>query len=177
MNTPATNWYTTLDFKITFYWHSNFPFLLNAAWLSFLLVKNIQLWNSDYKRLLNEPYVDEVTLTMQNLPLKCYQPLELFTQLKKGFRSLNAENFKPVGQRAVKLWEWFDVGLARTQAECPCTHFNCGMAEAADFFLRPPTLTASNFASLWPKDPILNVLKDLNPSLKRINIFRGLQDF
>ena len=42
----------------------------------FLLLK-IQLWNSDYKRLLNKPYVNEVTLIRQNPPLKCYQLLEL----------------------------------------------------------------------------------------------------
>ena len=35
------------------------------------------------------------------------------------------------------------------------------MAEAADFFLRTPTLTASNFAALWPTDPKFLVLKDL----------------
>ena len=36
-----------------------------------------------------------------------------------------------------------------------------GMAEAADFFLRTPTLTASNFAALWPTDPKFLALKDL----------------
>ena len=39
---------------------------------------------------------------------------------------------------------------------------SAGMAEAADFFLRTPTLTASNFAALWPTDPKLLALKDLN---------------
>ena len=34
--------------------------------------------------LVNKPYVNEFTLTRQNLPLKCYQPLELLTQLKRG---------------------------------------------------------------------------------------------
>ena len=32
----------------------------------------------------------------------------------------------------------------------------------ADFFLRPPTLTASNFKALSAIDPIFTVLKDLN---------------
>ena len=36
----------------------------------------------------------------------------------------------------------------------------------ADFFLRPPTLTAGNFEALYSTDPLLTVLKDLNP-LKR----------
>ena len=35
------------------------------------------------------------------------------------------------------------------------------MAEAADFFLRTPTLTASNFAALCPTDPKFLALKDL----------------
>ena len=40
------------------------------------------------------------------------------------------------------------------------------MAKAVDFFLRPPTLTASNFAALWPTDPKFLALKDLY-SLKK----------
>ena len=48
------------------------------------LIHRIQLLNFAYKRLLNKPYENEVTLTGQNPPLKCYQPLELFTQLKRG---------------------------------------------------------------------------------------------
>ena len=41
------------------------------------------------------------------------------------------------------------------------THAVAGMAEAADFFLRTPTLTASNFAALRPTDPKFSSLKDL----------------
>ena len=41
-----------------------------------------------------------------------------------------------------------------------------GMAGAAHFFLRTPTLTASNFAALWPTDPKFLALKDLNLFLK-----------
>ena len=36
-----------------------------------------------------------------------------------------------------------------------------GMAKAADFFFRTPTLTASNFAFLRPTDPKFLALKDL----------------
>ena len=36
-----------------------------------------------------------------------------------------------------------------------------GMAEAADFFLRTPTLKASNFAALWPTNFKFSVIKDL----------------
>ena len=39
------------------------------------------------------------------------------------------------------------------------------MAEGADFFLRTPTLTASNFETLWPRDPRFLSSKDLNPFL------------
>ena len=35
------------------------------------------------------------------------------------------------------------------------------MAEAADSFLRTPTLTASNFEALWPTDPKFLALQDL----------------
>ena len=37
--------------------------------------------------------------------------------------------------------------------------FQCGVA---DFFLGPPTLTASSFAALWPTYPKFLALKDLN---------------
>ena len=40
--------------------------------------------NFVYMRLINKPYENEVTLTGQNQPLKCCQPLELFTQLKRS---------------------------------------------------------------------------------------------
>ena len=70
-----------------------------------------------------------------------------------------------VGQRAanlpvIKLWEWFDPGWTRIQAKSTCTQL-AGMAKAAHFFLRTPTLTASNFAALWPTDPKFLALKDL----------------
>ena len=72
-----------------------------------------------------------------------------------------------VGQRAakllsVKLWERFDPGCSWTWA------YWCksGRGQMAHFFLRPPTLTASNFEALWSTDLILTVLKDLNPLKK-----------
>ena len=40
-------------------------------------------------------------------------------------------------------------------------HNSGGMAEAADFFLRTPTFTASNFKALSPTDPKFSALKDL----------------
>ena len=81
----------------------------------------------------------------------------------KGSRSFSAQNLNYAGQRAakltaIKLWEWFDPGCSRTRAD----RFECGRGWKADFFLRPPTLTASNFDALWPTDPIFTILKDLN---------------
>ena len=72
-----------------------------------------------------------------------------FYTIFKGFRSLNAKNLGSVGQRAakllaIKLWEWFDHGQIRIWADC----FECGRGWKADFFLRPPTLIANNFAAL-----------------------------
>ena len=43
-----------------------------------------ELSSFTYMRLVNKPYENKVTLTEQNPPLKCYQHLEVFTQLKKG---------------------------------------------------------------------------------------------
>ena len=34
--------------------------------------------------LLSKPYVNEVTLTWQNQPLKCFQPLETLTHFITG---------------------------------------------------------------------------------------------
>ena len=50
----------------------------------------------------------------------------------------------------------------------------------ADFFLRPPTLTAGNFEALSPTDPKFLALKDLNlfkkhiPKIKRLATIIGL---
>ena len=38
-----------------------------------------------------------------------------------------------------------------------------GPGPAGRLFLRPPTLTAGNFAALWPTDPKFLALKNLNP--------------
>ena len=81
----------------------------------------------------------------------------------KRFRSFVAENLESVGQRAaklpaIKLWEWLD----RDRGSNPGRLADWGRGRLADFFLRPPTLTASNFAALWPTDPKFLALKDLN---------------
>ena len=85
------------------------------------------------------------------------------------FRSFNAENFGSVGQRAAKLLA-VKVGLLKKKSAASAipakvcasaigpgvlepgpialAHTSAGMAEAADFFLRSPTLTASNSVAL-----------------------------
>ena len=80
----------------------------------------------------------------------------------KRFRSFIAENLESVGQRAaklpaIKLWEW----LNRDRGSNPSRLADWGRGRLADFFLRPPTLTASNFAALWSTDPKFLALKDL----------------
>ena len=65
------------------------------------------------------------------------------------FRSLNAENLKSLDQRASKSnFENDRSGPGNELGLNALAHKLGGMAEAADFFLRTPTLTASNFAAL-----------------------------
>ena len=72
-----------------------------------------------------------------------------FDTLYNGFRSFNDRNMGSVGQRAakllaIKLLEWFDPGTTQIRADW----FDQGQGRVADFFMRPPTLKASNFAAL-----------------------------
>ena len=72
-----------------------------------------------------------------------------FDTVLKGYRFFIAENFGSVGQRAsklltIKLLEWFDTGQTRIRVDW----LVWGWGQAADFFLRPTTLTASNFKAL-----------------------------
>ena len=95
-----------------------------------------------------------------------------FDTVEKKIRSLNTENLGSVGQSAakllaIKLWEWFDFARVRTRADW----FNTGQGKVADILLRPPTLKASNFAALWPTDPIFTALKNQEAScVFRINL-------
>ena len=65
-------------------------------WISIKVVTAI-------KQLLYKPYLNEVILRGQNLPLKCCQPLKLLTYFEKVVRSFHKGNMKCVGQRAAKL--------------------------------------------------------------------------
>ena len=80
-----------------------------------------------------------------------------------GFMSFNVENLECLHQRiskllVIKYWEWFDPGQSWTRADW----FEWGLDQAAEFFLRPPTLTSGNLKALWPTDPKSLALKDLN---------------
>ena len=80
----------------------------------------------------------------------------------KNFTSYKAKNLGSVGWRAVKLPAIKlenDSTASRTRTEADW--FVWGRGRLADFFLRPPTLTAGNFAALWPTDPKFWALKDL----------------
>ena len=89
---------------------------------------------------------------------------KIFGIYKNFFGSLNAKNLGYVGQNtskllAVKLWKWFNFALDQTRPNAIANNLG-GMAEAADFFLRTPTLKARNFAALWPRDPKFSAYKD-----------------
>ena len=75
-----------------------------------------------------------------------------FDTIKKGNRSLNAENLSLLvkGLQSCRPSNFEDDSTAPGFEPGPnaIAHALAGMAEAADFFLRTPTLTASNFAAL-----------------------------
>ena len=86
-----------------------------------------------------------------------------FDTIEKWIRTLNAKNLGSAGQRAakllaIKLWEWFKFAQDWIRADW----FEWGRGQAADFFLRPPTLTAGNFEAIWPKYLKFSAIKDLN---------------
>ena len=51
----------------------------------------------------------------------------------------------------------------------------CGQGRMADFFLRPLTLTASNFKALQSIDPVFTVMKDTVHTVSFIFKFSGLK--
>ena len=59
---------------------------------------------------------------------------------------------------AIKVSEWLD----HDRESNPSRLADWGRGRLAGFFLRPPTLTASNFAALWPTDSKFSAIKDLN---------------
>ena len=71
---------------------------------------------------------------------------------------------------AIKLW--FDPGTTRIRAD----RFNQGRGHVADFFMRPPTLTASNFAALWPTDLYIKCIERSKPILKIYQYFIDWED-
>ena len=97
-----------------------------------------------FTNFLQEPLKDFLNPVLEKLPASLN-----FDTLYNRFRSFNARNMGSVDQRAakllaIKLWEWFDPGTTRIRAD----RFDQGRGRVADFFMRPPTLKASNFAAL-----------------------------
>ena len=81
--------------------------------------------------------------------------LKIWALLVKGLQSCQLSNFE--NDSTAPGFEPGPNAIA---------HALAGMAEAADFFLRTPTLTASNFAALWPIDPKFLAFIDQNPFSK-----------
>ena len=139
-----------LNVKIVFYESQNFQNILHKPPKSYhtmiLNTKNgiyNEVWHSwPYSTQNDKPW----NIMLRVSFLAWLMPLT-FDTILNGLRAFNAENLGSVGQRtakllAIKLWEWFDPGRSRTRADC----FEWGRrGQAADFFLRPPTLTAINF--------------------------------
>ena len=98
-------------------------------------------------------------MTLKMLPASWY-----LKYLFKRFRSFNTVNMGSFGQRASKLLAVKVGGLKKKSAIWPRPLSN----QSARVWLRPrsnlsQSLTDSNFAALWPTDPIFLSLKDLNP--------------
>ena len=101
-------------------------------------------------------------MTLKMLPASWY-----LKYLFKGFRSFNTVNMGSVGQRASKLLAVKVGGLKKKSAIWPRPLSN----QSAGSRLRSgsnlsQSLTDSNFAALWPTDPIFTASIDLNPFKK-----------
>ena len=79
----------------------------------------IQQGTNIEERLLNKPYVNEVTLRGQKPPLKYCQSHELLTQLERESRSFSTGNMGSLGQRNAKLQA---IKQTQTRAKHACTH-------------------------------------------------------
>ena len=120
----ASYWKKIVNFLlIPTFGHSSIFFGSNLSkQFTFLLHPFIQLLTSDYIRLLNKPYENEVTLTWQNPPLKCCQPLKRWTYFKRGL-DLTIKNMGSVGQKGCKvvsrhtlriIWPWTNSNPGQT---------------------------------------------------------------
>ena len=88
-----------------------------------------------------KPYENEITLTGQNQPLKCWQPLKILTHFIKGLDLLAK------GQQSCRPSNFENDSTSGKLEPGPnaLAYNSAVMAEAADFFLRTSTLTTSNF--------------------------------
>jgi len=78
----------------------------------------------------------------------------------------------------VKVTGYQTLRMTQLQAiSNPVDWFEWGQGWVADFVLRPPTLTASNFYALKSTDFIFTVLKDLTLLRKYIKNQKGSYNF
>ena len=124
----------------------------------------VQLYRLEMAPLLNKYYWNEVFLRGQNLPLKCCQHLKMLIYFEEMLRFFHTINKGSLGQRATKLPAFKVGGLKKKSAGRPWPYLN---QSAQDRSLassnHSQSLKAGNFAALWPTDPKLSELKDLNP--------------
>ena len=104
-------------------------------------------------------HFEQAKMTLKMLSASWY-----LKYLFKGFRYFNTVNMGSVGQRASKLLAVKVGGLKKKSAIWPRPLSN----QSAQVRKRPgsnlsQSLTDSNFAALWPKDPIFTASIDLNP--------------
>ena len=82
---------------------------------------------------------------------------------EKGFRSLNAENLRSVGQRAAKLLAVNIWGLMKKFATRPRPWLNwSAQIRVVPGSNHSKSLMAGNFKALWPTDLKFSAFKDLN---------------
>ena len=138
------------------------------TFITFFYMSKYMVSEDQCHTLSKEHYWNKVYLTGQNLALNCSQVASWFLLCCfKRFRSFDTVNMGSVGQRAPKLPAVKNGGLKKKSAIWPRPLSNQSAR------VRPrlgsnlsQSLTASNFAALWPTDPIFTASKDLNPLKK-----------
>ena len=74
----------------------------------------IQLRANQTTPSVNKHYENNVILRDQNLPLKCFQPLNMLIYFKEEFRSFQNFNIMSIGERTGKLLAVRDGGLKKS---------------------------------------------------------------
>jgi len=91
-----------------------------------------------------------------NLPLKYCKLLKKLISFEEGFRSFHKFDIRLVGERAAKL-------LPVSKGLLPKSNYrHAALVRLCPSLNHSQSLTDSNFAALWPTDPILTLWKDVN---------------